>query len=130
MFTREFMSTLFRLLYTYQTLAREIVKEQYFQMRLEHFKSKDVQAYKQSVEKRNAALAQAQTDIKDIVFDYFNIISKEYELAIDKYKNDEEYKKLTQEVKSQVDEEFVDKRFEVPIHLTKEKTQELLKNKQ
>ena len=56
LFTREFMGLLFRLLYTYQTVAREVVKEQYFQMRLEHLRNNDAQAYKQSVEKRNAVL--------------------------------------------------------------------------
>ncbi len=30
-------------------------------------------------------------DMKDLVFDYFNIITKEYEVAYEKWKSDPEY---------------------------------------
>jgi len=30
-------------------------------------------------------------EMKDLVFDYFNIITKEYEIAYEKWKSDSEY---------------------------------------
>ena len=32
-----------------------------------------------------------QLDIKDLAFDFFNIITKEYELAYEKWKGDRDY---------------------------------------
>jgi hypothetical protein len=69
-------------------------------------------------------------DMKDIAFDYFNIISKEYEMAFDKYKSDEDYKTKAEEIKKQIDDDYVEKRFELPASLTKEKTQQIVKLKQ
>ncbi len=51
-------------------------------------------------------LSQVVTEIKEIVFDYFNIISKEYEMGYEKHKFDEEYKTSINEIKKQVDEEY------------------------
>jgi hypothetical protein len=45
------------------------------------------------VEKTNA-------DIREIVFDYFNIISKEYEISFEKCKIDDFYQKSLQEIKA------------------------------
>ena len=68
--------------------------------------------------------------MKDIAFDYFNIISKEYEMAFDKYKNNEDYKAKAEELKKQIDDEYVENRYEIPASLTKEKTQQIVKLKQ
>ena len=38
-------------------------------------------------------------EIKDLVFDYFNIITKEYEMTYEKYKSDKEYKDKLEEIK-------------------------------
>ena len=70
-------------------------------------------------------------EIKDIVFDYFNIITKEYEMAHEKYKLDEDYKNTLEEIKKQVEDEYIDKKIEtIPETLTKEKTQQLVDQKQ
>jgi len=69
-------------------------------------------------------------EMKDIVFDYFNIISKEYEMGYEKYKNDDTYKQEVNDIKKQVDEEYAEKRFDLPASLTKEKTQEIVQKKQ
>ena len=61
-------------------------------------------AYKESIEQRNILLSQVQADIKDIVFDYFNIISKEYEMGYEKFKYEETYKNAVNDIKKQVDE--------------------------
>jgi hypothetical protein len=69
--------------------------------------------------------------MRDIVFDYFNIITKEYEIANEKYRSDPEYVAAVQKIKDDVDNEFVAKKFdELPIGLTKEKTEEIIKKKQ
>lgn len=39
-----------------------------------------------------------QIEIRDIVFDYFNIISKEYEISLEKHKDSEEYKKAIKDI--------------------------------
>ena len=69
-------------------------------------------------------------EIKEIVFDYFNIITKEYEIAFEKWKVDDDYKNQITEIKKQIDEEYLEKKYEVPPTLTKEKAQELVDTKQ
>jgi hypothetical protein len=69
--------------------------------------------------------------MRDIVFDYFNIITKEYEIASEKYRADPDYTAAVQKIKDDVDNEFVAKKFEeLPAGLTKEKTEEIIKKKQ
>ena len=36
-FTKDFMVTLYKILYTYQTIGKEIVKEQFFHKRIEAY---------------------------------------------------------------------------------------------
>lgn len=55
-FTKDFMLLLFRVLFTYQSIAKEIVKELNFQQRLEFLKTQDDKGYRDSIEKRNTAL--------------------------------------------------------------------------
>ena len=69
--------------------------------------------------------------MKDIVFDYFNIITKEYEIAYEKWKSDPVYAEAVQKIKDEVDNEYVAKKFEeIPSALTKEKTQMIIDRKQ
>ena len=69
--------------------------------------------------------------MKDIVFDYFNIITKEYEIAYEKWKSDPVYAEAVQKIKDEVDNEYVAKKFEeIPSSLTKEKTQMIIDRKQ
>jgi len=68
--------------------------------------------------------------MKDIVFDYFNIITKEYEIAYEKWKNDPVYSEAVSKIKDEVDIEFVAKKFEdLPPGLTREKTQIIIDKK-
>ena len=60
--------------------------------------------------------------MKDIVFDYFNIITKEYEMAYEKWRGDKAYQEAIGEIKASVDKDYVDRKFEeLPKELTKEK---------
>ena len=68
-------------------------------------------------------------EIKDVVFDYFNIITKEYEMSYEKWRNDDNYQSLLKKIKAIIDLEYVEGKFEVPHTLTKEKTIELIKRK-
>eukprot|EP00347_Sterkiella_histriomuscorum_P018892 403343773 len=130
-YTQEFMVVLFKLMATYQTIAKEIAKENSFQQRIELLKAGDKKAYQDCILKRSELMTMLSVEIKDIVFDYFNIITKEYEMAYEKYKMDEEYISKTDAIKKQVDEEFVDKKFEqLPETLTREKAQEMIDQKQ
>ncbi len=66
-------------------------------------------------------------EMKDTVFDYFNIITKEYELAYEKWKDDPTYVDAITKIKLEIDKEYVDGKFEkLPESLTKEKTQEII----
>lgn len=69
-------------------------------------------------------------DIKDIVFDYFNIITKEYEMSYEKYRNDDDYQNQLKELKSKIDKDYVEGKFDVPKNLTKQKTIELIRRKE
>lgn len=67
-------------------------------------------------------------EVKDIVFDYFNIITKEYEMSYEKWRNDQDYLKQLKDVKENVDKEYIDK-WEVPETLTRQKTEAIIKEK-
>ena len=89
----------------------------------------DKQAYENCIIKQNDVLSVLSLEIKEIVFDYFNIITKEYEIAFEKWKVDDDYKNQITEIKKQIDEEYLEKKYEVPPTLTKEKAQELVDTK-
>lgn len=42
-------------------------------------------------EERSKDMERVSIEIKDIVFDYFNIITKEYEMSYEKWRSDEDY---------------------------------------
>jgi len=50
------MILLFRILYTYQTIGKEIIKEQNFQHRVECLRTGDEKNYKESIEERNTLM--------------------------------------------------------------------------
>jgi len=68
-------------------------------------------------------------EIRDIVFDYFNIITKQYEISYEKWKADEDYKQKAKEKGDEIDKAFIKSKHKVPPQLTKEKTLNLLKRK-
>ena len=72
---------------------------------------------------------QINIEVKDIVFDYFNIITKEYEMSYEKWRNDDDYQKQLQDYKKQIDKEYLEKKFDVPSSLTKQKTEEIIARK-
>ena len=90
-FPVEFMVYLYRQLYTYQTIAREVLKENIFTRRIVFLKEEKIEEYKGLLEGRQIEFTKIQQEIKDIVFDYFNIITKEYELSYEKWRNDKDY---------------------------------------
>ena len=53
--TRDFMIYIFKILYTYQTIGREVVKEQHLEKRIANLKEKDMQAYQESLDTRAKA---------------------------------------------------------------------------
>jgi actin-related protein len=82
-----------------------------------------------TLEERAKAMDKITIEVKDIVFDYFNIITKEYEMAYEKLRSNEEYKQQLQDIKDQIDNEFITKKFDLPPTLTKDKANELVKRK-
>ena len=83
------------MLYTYQTCGKEIIKETKFQERLAILQSDEDQTEAQRNDKYIKTLAEYKTlsntiaqDVREIIFDYFNIIYKEYEVSYEKHKSD------------------------------------------
>lgn len=105
------MVYLFKLLYTYQTIGKEIIKEKYFQKRIEILRLGKTTDWKDSITERDAALIEISSEIKDIVFDYFNIITKEYELSYEKWKNDTTYGVEIKSIKDQIDNDYINNKF-------------------
>lgn len=129
--TLDFMVTLFRLLYTYQTIGREIVKEEILDRRIAHLRAGDGDRWEAVMDSRPKEFQTVQMEMKDIVFDYFNIITKEYELAFEKWKETTEYVERITKIKLETEQEYVSNKYlELPAGLTKEKTQEIIKRKQ
>lgn len=130
-FTSEFMVYLYRQLYTYQTIGKEVLKEQIFEKRIALLKANEIPAYQEVLDNRQKGFAEIQMEIKDIVFDYFNLITKEYEMSYEKCRSDTKYQDEIAEIKKQVDIEYVDRKWdEVPAGLTVEKTREVIEKKQ
>lgn len=130
-FPMEFMVYLYKQLYTYQTIAREVLKEQIFERRVTLLKEGKLEEYKETLESRQTDFTKIQSEIKEIVFDYFNIITKEYELSYEKWRADKDYQEQIAQIKTQVDEDFVDRKFDAfPESLTIEKTKEIMQRKQ
>jgi hypothetical protein len=129
--TLDFMVTLFRLLYTYQTIGREIVKEEILERRISHLRAGNSDRWEAEMDSRPKEFQTVQMEMKDIVFDYFNIITKEYELAFEKWKETSEYVERITKIKLETEQEYVSNKFmELPAGLTKEKTEEIIKRKQ
>ena len=54
-------------------------------------------------------------EIQDLIFDYFNILTKEYELAFDKWKGDPAYIEAITKIKAEAEQEYVaNKYLELP----------------
>lgn len=108
-----------------------MVKEQHLERRIALLREKDFESYQSSLDARTKDFMQVQIDMKDIVFDYFNIITKEYEIAYEKWKSNPEYAEAVQKIKDEIDNEFVAKKFEeLPPGLTLEKTKTIIDKKQ
>ena len=50
--TRDFMITLFRLLFTYQTIGREVVKEELLEKRIQHLKAGESDKWEAAMDSR------------------------------------------------------------------------------
>jgi len=48
-------------------------------------------SYLQTIDDRMTEIDKINIEVKDIIFDYFNIISKQYEMSYEKWKDDEDY---------------------------------------
>lgn len=51
-------------------------------------------------------------------------------MSYDKYRHDEDFQNQLKEIKAKIDSEYIDNRFELPKHLTKEKCLEIIKRKE
>jgi hypothetical protein len=87
------MENLYRLMYTYQTFGKHIVKEQSFENRVSCLKQTppDEAGYRDELNSKIKKQETLQIEIKDIVFDYFNIITKEYEMSYEKWRKSDAY---------------------------------------
>lgn len=49
--------------------------------------------YQEILDDRQTGFKDIMQEIKDIIFDYFNLIPKEYEMSFEKWRGDEEYQR-------------------------------------
>jgi len=128
-FTKEFMVMIYRLLYTYEQIAKQLAQEEHFEKRVRLLQEGKGQEYRAMLETKNDVEMMAVREVKEMIFDYFNIIQKEFELSYEKYKEDEEYQKKNDEIKDFVDSEYIQKKVDLPPALTKEKAVSILQTK-
>ena len=74
--------------YRYQVIAKEILREELFARRIDCIHKKDDRGYVLALNAMEKETTKINAVIRDIAFDYFNIIPKEYEVNFDKWKND------------------------------------------
>lgn len=70
--------------------------------------------------------------LQDIIFDYFNLIVKEYYMALDKWSADDDYVKQVKEEYAKIDKEVDEEELSVaiPEELTKAMAEQLLAEKE
>lgn len=125
-FTKDFMILLFKIMYTYQTIGAEVVKEDLFERRIEALRTQDQKAYTKLVLDSQTEQTEIKIEVKNIVFDYFNIIVKEYEIAYTRYNKDKDYIEEISRIQDEIDKEYVATKYVSPEELTKEKATEIL----
>jgi len=108
------MVLLFKLMFTYQTYAAEVTREAIFFKRIECLKTEDQQQYVKLVVDSGKQTTEAKIEVKNMIFDYFNIISKEYELAYTKYSKDKDYIESITAIQSDVEKQMVESKFVAP----------------
>ena len=77
-------------------------------------------------------MEQFTVKLQDIIFDYFNLIVKEYYMALDKWSADDDYVKQVKEEYAKTDKEIDDEELSVPIpeKLDKLMAEQLLNEKE
>ena len=88
--------------------------------------------YNQVLKGENQDFDKFALSVQDLVFDYFNIIVKEYYLTLDKWCQDQDYVKQIKEEYKKIDTELdeEEKNEPIPEGLDKEKAEQLLSEKE
>lgn len=144
--TKDFMIKMHILLYKFKKYGQDMLGEANFHQRVylmrqaEEYKAQGNQAESDAEMKKYDALLRGEReendlfvqDLQETVFDYFNLIVKEYYMAIEKWGRDMEYveaiKKKYEEIDKEIEED--EKQVEVPEGLTKEVAEQLLREKE
>ena len=71
-------------------------------------KEKNEAGYLNCMQEIEGEILKVKAEIREIAFDYFNIIAKEYECSYEKYKNDEEFKNRAKEYSVMIEKEYID----------------------
>jgi hypothetical protein len=137
--TREFFVRMHVLIYKYKKYGQDMLEEANFQQRINLLEQKDIidqegvnaspedQAKGKEFQTEYTAILKSETkdmetytiNLQDHVFDYFNLIVKEYYMSLDKWGADNEYVKLIKEEYKKIDDEADDEeaKEEIPEFL-------------
>lgn len=141
-YQKDFFLNFHVLLYKYRKYGRDIMSENNFNWRIKllqeaeemmkNNQTNDPEIKEQEGDVRKKYMAYIKEEnidadaytqkLQELIFDYFNMIKKEYYMALDKYATDPDYVKEIKEEHEKVDKEMYDEEMSLPIPetLTKE----------
>lgn len=149
LYQRDFFVNFHVTLYKYRKYGAEIVSEHNFRTRINFLRESeqaveagagaDDATVKELKEKYHAMLKGEKTDIEkysekleEMMFDFFNMIKKEYYMSLDKWASESEYVTQIKEKYAKIDQEMYDEEMSLPVPetLSKEVANSLLSEKE
>lgn len=77
-----------------------------FKTRLDHLRNQELDLYEQAIKGEDVSIENLNTELQDTVFDYFNIIEKEYSVSRDLIKDDPDYVKLLEDSVEEINQKY------------------------
>lgn len=94
--SKPFMLKLNKVSHKFQLLAQQIIRNQQEARRHQAINANDHYLFVKAVQETNGRQVKIAVDVEDIVFDYFGIISVQYELANKRLEDDADYIRMKQ----------------------------------
>jgi len=118
-FTMEFLVDMHALIYKYKMAGHDMIGDAYFKERINILKLAEAEAVSADTAKSNELMQMYQQKLKNSdhrqldyvddltnnIFDYFNIITKEYYLNIDRVQTDTDYTDMLKDAYKKIDED-------------------------
>ena len=139
---KDFFVTLHIIIYKYKKYGQELMSNANFRERIAFLEQKEEmkenqedltdegkklsaelnEKYSKLVQQENGELDQFTLKLQEFVFDYFNLINKDYHISLEQWNSDTEFVKLIKDEYEKIDKQIKDEEMEeeIPEGLSKE----------